>query len=226
MALRDALAGLYSRFEADQHRERYAAAAHLIADEEKRRVRKVGDEAPGFDLKDPDFGSVTSSELLRQGPLIVNFYRGLWCSYCQRDLLGLEQIMPEIDKAKASVVAITHSMEKTVRERLRQTINLGFPIVDDMDGTVAQQFGIRWPVEDAHLIETALGTDLPLSRGLGPWILPMQARYVIGQDGIIAYANIAGDYDQRSEPASVFRCFSNFHVVRNRAVNKRVSEVQ
>jgi peroxiredoxin len=203
MSLRDALADLYSRFDADQHRERYAAAADLIANEEKRRVRQVGDQAPEFALTDPDLGNVTSSEGLLRGPLIVNFYRGLWCSYCQQDLLGLEQIMPDIRKANASVVVITHGLETTVRQHLRQTTNFGFPIVDDVNGDVAEQFGIRWPAEDANRIESALGTDLVSFRGTSPWILPMQARYVIGQDGIIVFANVAIDYDQRSEPASI-----------------------
>lgn len=203
MALRDALAELYSRFDAAQHRERYAAVANLIADEEKRRVRQVGDQAPAFALMDPDFGCVSSSELLLCGPLIVTFYRGLWCSYCQQDLLGLEQIAPDIRETKASIVVITHGLETPVRQRLRQTTNFGFPIVDDVTGEIAEQFGIRWTPQDASLIESALGADLITLRGIGPWILPMQARYVVGQDGIIVFANVAADYHKRSEPAAV-----------------------
>jgi peroxiredoxin len=203
MSLRDALAELYSRLDADQHRERYAAVADFIADEEKRRVHQVGDQAPAFALTDPDLGSVSSSEFLLRGPLIVNFYRGLWCSYCQQDLLGLEQITPDIRKANASIVVITHDLEAAARQRLRQTTNFGFPIVDDVAGEVAEQFGIRWAPEDASLIESALGADLVTLRGTGPWILPMQARYVIGRDGVIVFANIAADYDQRSEPATI-----------------------
>jgi peroxiredoxin len=203
MSLRDALAELYSRFDADQYRERYAAVADLIADEEKRRVHQVGDQAPTFALTDPDSGSVSSSELLLRGPLIVNFYRGLWCSYCQEDLLGLEQISSDIRKANASIIVLTHGLETTVRQRLRQTSSFEFPILDDVTGEVAEQFGIRWAPEDASLIESALGADLVTLRGTGPWILPMQARYVIGQDGVIVFANIAADYDQRSEPATV-----------------------
>lgn len=203
MSLREALAELYSRFDADQQRESYAAAAAMIADEETKRIRGVGDKAPTFDLNDPDIGTVNSPEILRRGPLVVNFYRGLWCSYCQQDLVGLEEIMPEIRKANASAVAITHGMEQETRERLRRTTSLGFPIVDDLDGRVAEQFGIRWAAEDASLIESALGMDLPASRGMGPWILPMQARYVIAQNGTIAFANIARDYDQRSEPTAI-----------------------
>lgn len=203
MSLRDALANLYSRFDADQHRERYAAAADLIADEEKRRVRQVGHRAPEFALADPDFGNVIFSECLRRGPLIVNFYRGLWCSYCQQDLLSLQQLMPDIRRANASVVVITQGLAKSARQRLREATDFGFPIVDDENGEVAEQFGIRWPTEDANVVEAALGTDLATLRGIGPWILPMQARFVIGQDGVIAFANVAVDYDQCSEPASI-----------------------
>jgi peroxiredoxin len=102
-----------------------------------------------------------------------------------------------------SIVVITHGLEATVRQRLRQTTHFGFPIVDDVTGEVAEQFGIRWAPEDASLIESALGADLITLRGTGPWISPMQARYVIGRDGVIVFANVAADYDQRSEPATV-----------------------
>lgn len=203
MSLREAFAELYSQLDAAQHRERYAAVADLISDQEKRRIRQVGDHAPAFALTDPDFGKVISSDILLQGPLIVNFYRGLWCSYCQQDLLGLERIMPDIRKAGASVVVVTHHLEATVRQRLRQETNFDFPIVDDLSGEVAEQFGIRWAPEDASMIENALGADLVTLRGTGPWILPMQARYVVRQDGVIVFANIAAEYDQRSEPAAV-----------------------
>jgi peroxiredoxin len=203
MSFRDALADLYSQFDAAQHRERYEAIARLVDEEEKKRVRGVGDEAPTFALVDPDMGKVSSAEALRRGPLIVNFYRGLWCSYCQKDLLGLEDILPDIQQANASIVVITHRLEDSVRQYLRQNSNFSFPIVNDVDGAVAEQFGIRWAADDASLIESAMGTDLIAMRGTAPWILPMQARYVIGQDGVIAFANVAIDYEQRSEPAAI-----------------------
>jgi peroxiredoxin len=203
MSLRDALADLYSKFESDQLQARHAAAARIIADEEKRRARQVGDRAPAFSLNDPDFGIVSSSEVLQHGALVVNFYRGLWCSYCQRDLLGLESAAPDLRNANASIAAITHGLEKEVRERLRRSANLSFPILDDIDGNVAEQFGIRWRTEEANLIETELGMNLVTLHGGGPWIVPMQARFVIDPSGVIVFANVAFDYDQLSEPAAV-----------------------
>jgi len=71
------------------------------------------------------------------------------------------------------------------------------------DGLIAEHFGLRWNVSDTDLIAAATGTNLVTLRGTAPWIIPMQARYLIQQDGVIAFANVAFDYDQRTEPAAV-----------------------
>jgi hypothetical protein len=69
-SLREALAALYSRFDPDQLVERYSAAAKLVAEEERRRVRQVGDCVPPFNLTHPERGFISSSDLLNEGPLI------------------------------------------------------------------------------------------------------------------------------------------------------------
>ena len=201
--LRDALAALYSDFDANQLAERHAAAARLVADEQRHRVRRIGDRISPFTIRDPDDGYLSSADMLQKGALIVNFYRGLWCSYCQQDLSGVEEILPDIRNANASVVAITHGFDSDVRARLKQTVNISFPIVGDTDGLVAEQFGLRWGASDADLIDTEMGLDLISFRGTRPWIVPMQARYLVRQDSVVAFANVAFDYNQRTEPAAV-----------------------
>jgi hypothetical protein len=61
----------------------------------------------------------------------------------------------------------------------------------------------RWSLSDVGLIDAEMGLDLVSFRGTRPWILPMQARYLIGQDDVIAFANVAFDYDQRAEPTAI-----------------------
>jgi hypothetical protein len=80
-----------------------------------------------------------------------------WCSYCQRDLLGVEEMLPDIRKANASVIAITHGLSSRVLATLGQTVNISFPVVDDADGVIAEQFGLRWSVSDANLIDAETG---------------------------------------------------------------------
>ena len=207
-SLREALAALHSRFDTDQLAERYSAAAKLVSDEERRRVWQIGDRVPPFSLNHPENGRILSTELLDQGPLVVNFYRGLWCSYCQKDLLGVEEAFPAIRDAHSSVIAVTQGLNSEVRVALKQTAPLSFPIIDDTDGVIAEQFGLRWSVSDVDMIDAEMGMDLVSFRGTRPWILPMQARYLIRQDGVIAFANIAFDYDQRSEPAAILPALS------------------
>ena len=97
-------------------------------------MRQAGDHIPPFDIHDPDQGHISSIDVLEKGPLIVNFYRGLWCSYCQRDLLGVEKIMPDIQKVGATVIAITHGLTGDVRAAFNRTVKTSFPIISDEDG--------------------------------------------------------------------------------------------
>jgi peroxiredoxin len=203
MCLRDALATLYRSYDSNQLAERYTAAAKLVSEEERRHVRGVGDRVPPFDVNHPEKGRISSRELLDKGPLIVNFYRGLWCSYCQRDLLGVEEAFPRISAANAFVIAITRGLNSGIRTKLTEATSISFPMVDDTDGLIAERFGLRWSARDADMIDAAMGMDLVTLRGTGPWIFPMQARYMIQQDGVIGFANVAFDYDQRTEPAAV-----------------------
>jgi hypothetical protein len=79
----------------------------------------------------------------------------------------------------------------------------GFPILEDQSGDVAVAFGIRWSADDVEAIDELLGTGLVTFRGTDPWIVPMQARFVVGRDGTVVHAEIAYDYGQRTEPSEV-----------------------
>jgi peroxiredoxin len=179
------------------------AVARLISEEERARPLKVGDLAPAFTL--PAYGGArtSSAEFLNGGPLVVTFYRGLWCPYCQRDLQGVADTIERMKELDASVVAISRPRSPGSDSPSDHKLTLGFPLLEDTAGDVAVQFGIRWSAEDSRLIETALGLDLATFRGTEPWIIPMQARFVIDRQGIIAFAEIAFDYDERSEPAEL-----------------------
>jgi peroxiredoxin len=176
--------------------------ARLVS-EERARPLTVVELAPAFTL--PAYGGerACSSEFLKEGPLVVTFYRGLWCPYCQRDLQGVADAIEKMKKVDASAVAVSWPRTPGSDSPSDHEVSLGFPLLEDTAGDVAVQFGIRWSPEDSRLIETALGLDLAAFRGTEPWIIPMQARFVIDRQGIIAFAEVAYDYDERSEPADL-----------------------
>jgi len=209
MALRDALTKSHALFEELESGARYAAIAKVVSEEQEKRIRGVGDEAPIFTLEDVDRGPVSSPTLLRAGPLVINFYRGLWCPYCQKDLAGFDEIMDDVHRTHTSVLAITHFLQSGARERFIETYDVRLTLLDDTEGRVAEQFGIRWAPEESELIEKELGWDIITPHGTGPWILPMQARYVIAPDNQIVFAEVAFNYDETSSPSSILPCLAN-----------------
>ncbi len=176
------------------------ATAELIASGQAGRALKAGDRAPSFILNDPDGKPVSSAELLAQGPLVISFYRGVWCPYCNFELQALQEALPALRDTGASLIAISPQSAANSRKSLR-TNQLSFPILSDTGNEVAALFGLRFRLPD-YLIELYknLKNDLPGFNGDDSWTLPMPARYVIGQDGIILYAEVNPDYTQRPEP--------------------------
>src|SRR6516225_8347623 len=162
----------------------------------------AGDRAPTFMLPDPDNVMISSAELLENGPLVVTFYRGIWCPYCRQDLKDLGNAAPDIRSCGASLVAIAHQTVPDSNGKFQREHGLEFPILDDRQGDVAVAYRIRWSPQELAAAEERLG-KLPGLATETTWILPMQARYVIGRDGIIVYADINADYRQHRDPREI-----------------------
>ena len=178
----------------------HRATAELIASGAASRAKKAGDIAPSFSLKDPEGNVVSSNELLKKGPLVVSFYRGVWCPYCNMELQALEAVKSQFDKYGASLVAISPQTAPNSRKSVRQN-KLSFPILSDVRGKVGAAFGLRFELPD-YLVELYKGlkNDLPAFNDDPNWTLPIPARYVIGQDGTILYSEVNPDYTHRPEP--------------------------
>lgn len=181
----------------------HRATAALIASGQAERAKKAGDHAPAFTLPDADGAPVESAALLAKGPLIVTFYRGIWCPYCNMDLQAIEEIAGAVRAAGASLVAI--SPQNAANSRRSQHENkLSFPILTDQGGAVAEAFGLRFQLpDDLVAVYKGFGLDLPALHGEPSWSLPMPARFVIAPDGRIAYAEVHPDYTRRPEPSDL-----------------------
>ena len=165
---------------------------------------KAGDFAPDFSLQDSDGNTVSSKSLLAKGPLVLSFYRGVWCPYCNLELQALQEALAEIQSRGASLVAVSLQSAPNSRKSQRQN-NLEFPILTDHGGALAEQFGLRWNLPP-YLVEVFKGfkVDLLALHGVEAWTLPMPGRYVVGQDGRIAYSEVNPDYTRRPEPSDMF----------------------
>src|SRR6185503_3828718 len=138
-----------------------------------------------------------------KGPVVASFYRGAWCPYCNMDLQALQAALPEIEARGANLIAISPQTAPNSRKSQRDN-KLAFPILSDDKSRVAAAYGLRFSLPD-YLVELYKGfkNDLPTFNDDPAWVLPMPARYVIGPDGIIAYAEVNPDYTQRPDPSEL-----------------------
>jgi peroxiredoxin len=213
MSLQDRLDAFKANFEAGNppynapseiHEPMRRATAELIASGAARQALKAGDRAPAFTLPDAEGKAVSSAELLASGPLVVTFYRGVWCPYCNLDLQAIQEALPEIVGRGAAVVAISPQTAANSRRSMREN-KLTFAILSDAGNDVAARFGLRFKLPDylIALYRDGFKNDLAIVNGDPSWTLPMPARFVIDQGGTIAYAEVNPDYTRRPDPSEL-----------------------
>jgi peroxiredoxin len=181
----------------------HRATAELTASGQAQRALTVGAKLPTFTLSDSEDRAVSSADLLARGPLVITFYRGVWCPYCNMDLQAIEEVAGQMRELGASVVAISPQTPSNGAKSRAQN-KLSFPILSDRNGDVAAAFGLRFRLPDDLLaIYGKFGIDLSMVNGDKSGTLPMPARYVIDRDGTVAYAEVNPDYTRRPDPAEL-----------------------
>lgn len=165
------------------------------------KILKVGDKAPIFTLKNQKGEEVSSTELLKKGDVILTFYRGIWCPYCNADLAYLKKINDQVAEKGATMLALSPQTQKH-NEKIVEQQNLNYDVLHDAGNNVAAQFGLRWALQAPlkSLYDDTFKLSLPFYNGDDSWTLPVPARFIIGQDGIIKYAEFSIDYTQRPNP--------------------------
>ncbi|MEM9092419.1 MAG: peroxiredoxin-like family protein [Cyanobacteria bacterium P01_F01_bin.53] len=167
------------------------------------RSLKVGDRIPAITLPDATGKSFSVQEALAQGPVVIAFYRGGWCPYCNLELKALQQVLPEIKAAGATLIAI--SPETPDNSLSTQEKNeLTFTVLTDDKNAVSRELGLVFALpEELRPIYSSFGIDIPAYNGDESFELPVPATYVVAPDGSIVYAFADADYTKRAEPADV-----------------------
>lgn len=180
-----------------------AATANLRATGIESRALQVGAAAPELTLPDALGRAVTLSDLWRRGPLILTFYRGGWCPYCNLALRAWQRHLPDLDRLGAGLVAISPQTPDNSLSTAEKS-ELAFPVLSDSQLQASTAFGVAFEMSP-ELIELyrRAGHDLPVRNGNGRWVLPVPATYVIDSDGRIPYAHVEADHRVRAEPRDV-----------------------
>lgn len=167
------------------------------------RALKAGDLAPDFVLPDALGGQVRLSTLLATGSVVLSFYRGGWCPYCNLELRALQVALPDFLQLGATLVAVSPQTPDASLSTAEKNA-LAFPVLSDASSRVARAFGVAFDLSDElRPIYARFGHALPDVNGDASWQLPIPATYVIGRDGVITLAFVDVDYRNRLEPADI-----------------------
>lgn len=180
------------------------AIADLVSQQISARARKIGDVAPDFSLPDARGHQVTLSQLRSAGPVILSFYRGAWCPFCNLELRGLQRALPEFQTLGASLVAISPQLPDSSLT-LQERHFLEFPVLSDVGNKVARQYGIVFRVPDELLdVFQRRNVDLQSFNGQeGKNELPLPATFIVDSEGKIRAAFVEEDHTIRLDPEEI-----------------------
>ena len=164
---------------------------------------RLGVQSPALRTQDHNGKLVSSPDLLSRGRLVICFFRGRWCPFCVGQLEAMNLILPQIEQAGASLVAIS---PQTVQQSffMADQHKLRFPLLSDAGNKVARQFGLVYRVpEEQQAIYRRAFVNLPFANGDDSWELPIPATFILDRDGTVLYASANEDYTERPEPAEI-----------------------
>ena len=191
-----------------------AASAQLAAQMPDPGL-KVGARAPDFTLVNARGEDVRLAALLQRGPVVLTFYRGAWCPYCNLQLRQLRESLPHFQRHGAQLVAVTPQRPD---KSLGQVEQDGYPfeILSDLDSEVMRAYNLYFevPQELSELHKRNFDLDLADYNGAGRYVLPVPGTFIIDTRGIIRGAFADTDYRKRMEPAEILHVIETMPSVR------------
>jgi peroxiredoxin len=173
---------------------------------------KTGDRLPKFTLTNAVGNPVAIADLLKQGPVVIAFYRGGWCPYCNLELRALQQALPAIAAEGAQLVAIApetpdHSLSTQEKNELT------FEVLSDIGNQVARELGLVFTLPKSLLpIYQSFGIDIAAHNGDKSFELPVPATYVVTPEGEIVHHFVNIDYKQREDPENILAVLKRLRV--------------
>jgi peroxiredoxin len=175
----------------------------LASSQIAKRALAVGATAPDFTLPDSRGASVTLSKLVARGPVVVTFYRGGWCPFCDLQLRSYQGVLGEIRARGAELVAISPQTPDYVLSDA-EAKQLVFPVLSDVGNRVAREFGLVYHLSDVlQKLQTGFGNPIPKFNGDESWELPMPGTFVLDRDRKVVLAHVDPNFMVRLEPAAI-----------------------
>jgi peroxiredoxin len=169
----------------------------------------VGDKTPLFELPNAIGNTIAIKDLLNQGPVVITFYRGNWCPYCNLVLNTYQRILPEIKALGANLIAISPQTPDSSLD-MKAKHDLGFEVLSDTKNSIAKQFTtIIKNSKEAINVAKNLGIYFYDYYDNNSRDIPVPAVFIIDKNGTIVFAKSEnGDYRLRVEPQDILDALS------------------
>ena len=170
---------------------------------------RVGDQAKDFRLPNASGGEQTLAVLLEEGPLVISFYRGGWCPYCNLEFKALSDALPKINQLGAKLIGISPELPDNSMST-KEKHQLPFDVLSDFGNKVAREYGIVMDVPPSMVpLYIKWGLDVPRTNGDESWELPIPATYVIDEDGKVTFSFVNKNYTERCESAEIIKALQS-----------------
>lgn len=175
----------------------------LIREHLSDKALKVGDKMVDFNLPDALGNTISLSSLLQNGKVVISFYRGGWCPYCNLELRALQEILPEFEEQGVTLVAITPETPDNSLNTSEKN-NLKFSVLSDINNVISKQVGLVFQMpKDLREVYHSFNLNVPKHNGNNDYELPMPATYILNKEGEIIYAFVPEDYTERADPKEI-----------------------
>lgn len=162
-----------------------------------------GNAFPEFNLPNADNEPRNLDDYLNSGPLVISFYRGAWCPYCNLEINALQRALPDITSAGAQLVAISPQTPDKSVDQISKS-QLTFDVLSDVGNKLAKSCGLVFTLpKSLRPIYHSWQLDIPGHNGDDSFELPIPATYIIDCEGNVRYDYINMDYTQRVEPSII-----------------------
>ena len=183
------------------------------------RTLNEGDGIPQINLPNAVGKAIDVNSMLKDGPVVISFYRGAWCPYCNLELKALQQALPEIKLLDAQLIAISPNTPDNSISSIEKH-GLEFEVLTDAGNNIAKEFKLVFNLADElRPIFKQFNFDVPKYNGDESWELPIPATYIVNTDGKIVHSFVNADYTQRMEPNEIISKLKELTVQKQQAIN-------
>jgi len=182
----------------------------LIQSNITKKTLKIGDSVNDLTLSNATNKPITLYNSLKNNRVVLSFYRGGWCPYCNMELRALQNILPEIEANNAELIAISPELPNASLTTSEKN-ELSFQVLSDVDNKIAKEFGLvfKMPNELQNLYNNEFNIQVDKHNGNKDFELPLAATYVINQNGKVIYDFVTENYTERAEPIDIVNVLKN-----------------